>query len=98
MYGRDLKQAMYDGRFTGRGQVEEFIATVLANSPNALDDFLAECGHWAFEKYGASVQNTPSISVDELAERIGNDHPNGSQFSNWIRARFIKEICIQNLQ
>ena len=97
-FGSKLKQgAPYYGQFKNKEEVEGFIITVSEESPTVLEDFLPECGKREFNKYGEFVKNNPSISIDELAEKIGNDNPNGSSFSHWIRARFIKEIIKQNL-
>lgn len=92
MSGKLLKQKMFEGKFKNKEQVEEFIVSVLEQSPTVLQDFLDQCGEWAFNKYHVLLEYNPDISTDKLAGKIGSDSSSGSQFSHWIRARFIQEI------
>lgn len=100
-FGQNLKGKKYYGKFRSKKEVEEFIQTVLNESPTVIKDLLTQCSQKSFEACFEYFSNNYNNSTDELAKQILIYDPrtaSNSDFSLWIRARFIQEIFKQGLE
>ena len=99
-FGQKLKSEKYHGKFFKKEEVEEFINIILMESKSVAKDLLDQCSKRTFEccyDYFSSAFREPT---EKLAQQIKTYDPkaaSNSNFSLWIRARFIQEIFNQNL-
>jgi hypothetical protein len=99
-FGQKLKTEKYHGKFFKKEEVEEFINIILMESKSVAKDLLDQCSKRTFEccyDYFSSAFGEPT---EKLAQQIKTYDPkaaSNSNFSLWIRARFIQEIFNQNL-
>lgn len=100
-FGLKLKNDRFHGKFRKKDEVEEFIQIVLKNSSNVVKDFVEQCSKRTFKMCYEYFAEHYTDSLDSLSAAIvkfdSRTAPN-SDFSHWIRARFIQEIFKQGLE
>jgi hypothetical protein len=99
-FGRHLKNTKYHGKFLNKQEVEEFIKTVTEESPTVAKDLVEQCSQRTFNACCDSFSKIYNEPVENLVSEIVKCDPrtvSNSNFSLWIRARFIQEIFKRNL-
>lgn len=99
-FGQKLKSEKYHGKFFRREEVEEFINIILDESPTVTKDLLDQCSKGTFEKCYKYISLAYKEPTKKLAQQIKNYDPKSascSDFSLWIRARFMQEIFKNDL-
>jgi len=99
-FGQKLKTEKYHGKFFKKEEVEEFINIVLMESKSVAKDLLDQCSKRTFEccyDYFSSAFREPTEKLAQQIKTYDSKAASNSNFSLWIRARFIQEIFNQNL-
>lgn len=100
-FGQTLKNSKYGGKFRSKIDVEDFIRTIVNQSPTIVEDLVEQCSQKTFIAcYDAFSQKYNNPTETLLLEIVKCDPrtASNSEFSLWIRARFIQEIFRHNLE
>jgi len=100
-FGQKLKSEKYHGKFFRKEEIEEFINIVLNESPTVTKDLLDQCSKRTFEKCYDFLSSVYKEPTEKIAQRIKVYDPkvtSNSDFSLWIRARFMQEIFNNSLE
>ena len=100
-FGQSLKSSKYGGKFHNKSEVEEFIDIIVKQSPSVAKDLIEQCSQKTFIACYEIFAKKYNESTESLKHEIVKCDPrtaSNSDFSLWIRARFIQEIFKQNLE
>ncbi|MDD3238366.1 MAG: hypothetical protein PHV37_09765 [Candidatus Gastranaerophilales bacterium] len=100
-FGQKLKSEKYHGKFFKKEEIEEFINIVINESPTIAKDLLDQCSKRTFEKCYDLLASSYKESTEKIAQQIkkyDSKVASSSDFSLWIRARFMQEIFNNNLE
>ena len=100
-FGSHLKITRFHGRFLNKQEVEEFIKTVVEESHTIAKDLVEQCSQRTFKACYDSFSKIYDEPTEDLASKIVKYDPrtvSNSDFSLWIRARFIQEIFKRGLE
>lgn len=100
-FGQSLKSNKYGGKFRSKSEVEEFINIVVTQSPTVAKDLVEQCSQKTFIACYEVFAQKYNESTESLKYEIVKCDPrtaSNSDFSLWIRARFIQEIFKRNLE
>lgn len=100
-FGQILKNNKYGGKFRNKYDVEEFINIILNQSPTIVKDLVEQCSVKTFIAcYNTFSQkyNNPTETLSSEVVKCDPRTASNTDFSLWIRARFIQEIFKQNLE
>ena len=100
-FGQSLKSNKYGGKFRSKSEVEEFINIVTKQSPTVAKDLVEQCSQKTFAACYEVFAHKYNESTESLKYEIVKYDPrtaSNSDFSLWIRARFIQEIFKQKLE
>ena len=100
-FGQSLKSSKYGGKFRSKSEVEEFIDIIVKQSPSVAKDLIEQCSQKTFIACYEIFAKKYNESTESLKHEIVKCDPrtaSNSDFSLWIRARFIQEIFKQNLE
>ena len=100
-FGQYLKSTRFHGKFLNKQEVEEFIKIVVEKSSTVAKDLVEQCSIKTFKACYENFSKIYNKSTDDLIPEIEQCDPRTvsmSNFSKWIRARFIQEIFIRNLE
>lgn len=100
-FGHSLKNSKFGGRFHSKSEVEEFIKIVVDQSPTIAKDLVEQCSQKTFNACYEAFSKNYNESAEQLKTEIVKYDPrtaSNSDFSLWIRARFIQEIFKLHLE
>ena len=100
-FGQSLKSNKYGGKFRSKSEVEEFISIVVNQSPTVARDLVEQCSQKTFiacYEIFAKKYNNPTDSLKAEIVKYDPRTASSSDFSLWIRTRFIQEIFKQKLE
>ena len=100
-FGQSLKSSKYGGKFRSKSEVEEFIDIIVKQSPSVAKDIIEQCSQKTFIACYEIFAKKYNESTESLKHEIVKCDPrtaSNSDFSLWIRARFVQEIFKQNLE
>lgn len=100
-FGQSLKSSKYGGKFRSKAEVKEFIDIVVNESPTVVKDLIDQCSQKTFIACYEYFSKNYNETTDSLTGEIVKLDPrtaSNSEFSLWIRARFIQEIFKRNLE
>lgn len=100
-FGQSLKSNKYGGKFRSKSEVEEFISIVVNQSPTVVRDLVEQCSQKTFiacYEIFAKKYNNPTDSLKVEIVKYDPRTASSSDFSLWIRTRFIQEIFKQKLE
>ena len=100
-FGQYLKSTRFHGKFLSKQEVEEFIKIVVSESSTVAKDLVEQCSQRTFKACYENFSKNYGEPTENLTSEIVKCDPGAASYSNfslWIRARFIQEIFKRNLE